>query len=261
MQKFKRLIASFIMALSLLAITPVVAHAEWRSNNTGWWYTEGNSWATGWKSINGNWYYFYSDGYMAHDTIIGGYYLNSDGVWNISYSGSSTASGASNGLYSEPATGDMEGWQKLRGHEYENVAEIYFKLVDGIESVQVKDIRKFDLNKVVEWVDDNGIKRHNTLGEIYQLFGYSNKYTTDWLSSKFGNLYGEWLSASCIDANKIVSDYLEKTGQISKSSNITITPDSKVTTTKVEKKEASSEEIIKKIEEYMEKQSQYEVLE
>ena len=58
MQKFKRLLASFMMALSLLAITPVAAHAEWKSNSTGWWYTEGNSWARGWRVIDGNLYYF-----------------------------------------------------------------------------------------------------------------------------------------------------------------------------------------------------------
>lgn len=87
------------------------------------------------------------------------------------------------------------------------------------------------------------------------MFKYSNQYTTDWFSNKFGNLYGEWLSVSSIDANKIVSDYLEMTGQISKRSNITLTPDAEFTTTKVEKKDASSEEIIKNIEKYMEKQS------
>lgn len=81
MNNFKRLLASFIAVLSLIAINPIAANAEWKSNTTGWWYTEGSSWATGWKNINGNWYYFYSDGYMAHDCWIGNYYLNSSGAW------------------------------------------------------------------------------------------------------------------------------------------------------------------------------------
>ena len=81
MQKFKRLLASLMMVFSLLAITPVAAHAEWKSNDAGWWYTQGSSWTTGWKQIDGNWYYFYSDGYMAHDEYIGEYYLNSNGTW------------------------------------------------------------------------------------------------------------------------------------------------------------------------------------
>lgn len=102
MKKFKILMGSFITALTLLAVTPVAAHAEWREDSNGWWYSQGNSYATNWTKINGqwyyfdsngymktgwvkdneNWYYFYGDGTMAHDTTIEGYYLNSSG--NIS---------------------------------------------------------------------------------------------------------------------------------------------------------------------------------
>jgi len=81
MKKFQKTIASVVTLMTLFAITPMEAHAEWKLNSTGWWYTEGNTWSTGWRYINENWYYFYSDGYMAHDTTIGGYYLNSSGAW------------------------------------------------------------------------------------------------------------------------------------------------------------------------------------
>ncbi|MDU4659269.1 MAG: hypothetical protein E6X72_05680 [Clostridioides difficile] len=79
MKNFKRLLAGFIAVLSLIAIKPIAANAEWKSNTTGWWYTQRSSWATGWRNINGNWYYFYSDGYMAHDCWIEDCYLNSSG--------------------------------------------------------------------------------------------------------------------------------------------------------------------------------------
>jgi len=96
MQKFKRLLASFITVISLLALNPVVAHAEWKSNSTGWWYTEGNSYAQWWKQIDGKWYYFYSDGYMAHDEYIGDYYLNSNGAWTTASASSTSTSSVSN---------------------------------------------------------------------------------------------------------------------------------------------------------------------
>lgn len=35
----------------------------------------------GWINYNGKWYYIYSDGLMATDTTIDGYYINKNGVW------------------------------------------------------------------------------------------------------------------------------------------------------------------------------------
>ena len=67
-----------------MALNQIGANAEWKSDNQGWWYTEGNSWATDWRLIDGNWYYFYSDGYMAINDKIDGYFVNSSGVWTDS---------------------------------------------------------------------------------------------------------------------------------------------------------------------------------
>lgn len=36
----------------------------------------------GWHYVNGEWYYLYpSNGFMAHNTFINGYYVNRDGAW------------------------------------------------------------------------------------------------------------------------------------------------------------------------------------
>lgn len=83
MKNFKliKVIASSLIAISILILNPIGANAQWKSDNIGWWYTEGNSWAEGWRKIDGKYYYFYSDGYMAKDTTIGGDKLGSDGAW------------------------------------------------------------------------------------------------------------------------------------------------------------------------------------
>lgn len=82
MIKLKKVIVSTLAAATILSLNPIAAHAEWEQNNQGWWYAEGNSsYATGWKQIGGNWYYFYSDGYMAQNVTIDGCYVNSYGVW------------------------------------------------------------------------------------------------------------------------------------------------------------------------------------
>lgn len=76
-----KVIASSLCVASLLALNPIGASAEWKSDPRGWWYTEGSSWATGWRLINSKWYYFDSKGYMAKDTTIDGCYLNESGAW------------------------------------------------------------------------------------------------------------------------------------------------------------------------------------
>ncbi|EKQ57219.1 MULTISPECIES: cell wall-binding protein [unclassified Clostridium] len=81
--KLRKLIASLLIAASALAINPVGASAEWKQDSTGWWYADGSSWYTGWKKIDGKWYYFERNGYMAHDRYVDGYYLNSNGYWDI----------------------------------------------------------------------------------------------------------------------------------------------------------------------------------
>lgn len=78
--KLTKIITSSLIIASVLSLNPLGASASWRQNNTGWWYTTDNSYATGWMKIDGQWYYFYSNGYMAHDTIIDGFKLGSDGA-------------------------------------------------------------------------------------------------------------------------------------------------------------------------------------
>lgn len=88
--KLIKAIASSLIVASLLALNPIGASASWRQNSTGWWYTVGNSWATGWIQIDGKWYYFSSVGYMAHDTVIDGFKLGSDGSWVSTQEATST---------------------------------------------------------------------------------------------------------------------------------------------------------------------------
>lgn len=77
----KKIMASVVLGVTFLTISPIAAHAEWKQDSVEWWYAEGDSYAKGWQYINGNWYYFYSDGYMARNQFIGSYYLGADGAW------------------------------------------------------------------------------------------------------------------------------------------------------------------------------------
>ena len=78
--KLTKVIASTLVVASVLALNPVGANAEWKQDSTGWWYADGSSWSTGWKQIDGKWYYFNSDGDMVYNTVIDGHYIDSYGI-------------------------------------------------------------------------------------------------------------------------------------------------------------------------------------
>jgi len=65
----------------------------WIKNDVGkWWYQyKDGSYAVGWKEIEGQWYYFDADGYMANDEFVKSsdydtnkklYWVSTDGAWN-----------------------------------------------------------------------------------------------------------------------------------------------------------------------------------
>lgn len=148
MKKFKstKLIASSLVLLSVLALNPIRASAEWKLDSNGWWNTEGNSWSVGWRLVDGKWYYFGEDGYMktgwlqdinekwyylnsdgsmAHDTTIEGYKIGSDGVWNQSAQNSSQQSSTTkNTLLNANINSTTIGG--VTGVKFEDVTKIVF---------------------------------------------------------------------------------------------------------------------------------------
>lgn len=60
---------------------------RWMQDDKGWWITEiGAKWypKDKWEKIDSIWYYFKSDGYMAHDEWIGDWYVGADGAYDSS---------------------------------------------------------------------------------------------------------------------------------------------------------------------------------
>ena len=113
MKKAAALITSLIIAgsLSLTAFA-----GQWQEDENGRWYqNDDGSWPAGtWQWIDSDGdgaaecYYFYSDGYMAHNNDIDGYYVNNDGQWESdgkvlrkNVGGSDSASQASGKTYAD----------------------------------------------------------------------------------------------------------------------------------------------------------------
>lgn len=67
MLKLSKLLAGTLVIASVFALNPIAASAQWKQDNKGWWYTEGSSWARGFRVIDGSLYYFKSDGYIMNN--------------------------------------------------------------------------------------------------------------------------------------------------------------------------------------------------
>lgn len=83
----KKGIVSLLVSISLMTMVPIGANATtttgWQGSDLqGWWYVDNTgNYVTGWKEINGNWYYFDSLGWMESNVTIDGYKLGADGSW------------------------------------------------------------------------------------------------------------------------------------------------------------------------------------
>ena len=57
-------------------------YLTWKSNSTGWWVEDKSGWwpSNSWLKIDGYWYYFKADGYMATSQYVDGYWINASGV-------------------------------------------------------------------------------------------------------------------------------------------------------------------------------------
>lgn len=79
----KTLISSVLIFSATLTVLQEKAYAAWISNyNGGWAYSDGYYISTGWKNIDGKWYYFDSSGVMQTGWLSSGgtlYYLDKSG--------------------------------------------------------------------------------------------------------------------------------------------------------------------------------------
>lgn len=87
MNKVKKLSLVILTILSIQITNSTMANAYWKQNSQGWQFTKGEAYSVGWDKIDGNWYYFDSDGIMETGWINDNnkwYYLNDSGAWEES---------------------------------------------------------------------------------------------------------------------------------------------------------------------------------
>lgn len=182
--KLTKVIASTLIVVSVLALNPIGASAAWKQDSKGWWNTEGSCWSIGWKEIDGKWYYFGQDGYMAHDTTIDGYYLNSTGAWvksiiqtqsqkisvvypsswnKLSVKGRDVYYLDNKGTNVNLVSEDMKGSSE---EDYYKAGVSYLKINSGIDNINVKE-KLFNNKKAM--VIDYVYKYNNKDMSIHQV--------------------------------------------------------------------------------------------
>lgn len=127
MKKVRKLIALSLLITSVMVLNPIGANAEWRKDSKGWWYSEGNSWARGWRNIDGKWYYFNTNGYMAKNTRIDGYELGEDGAWVFS---SAIYPVEKNKFIKTSRENKTDVWYKLNLEEGEGITAVLHPQID-----------------------------------------------------------------------------------------------------------------------------------
>lgn len=92
----------------------------WMSDSKGWWVEDTSGWypTSSWQKIDGKWYYFTGDGYMASNEWYDGCWLSSNGAWE--YQGIGSWAGNSAGWWFQDDSGwyAFSCWQKINGYWY-----------------------------------------------------------------------------------------------------------------------------------------------
>lgn len=93
---------------------------SWNSDATGWWVEDSSGWypTDSWQKIDGYWYYFKPDGYMASGEYYKGYWFNSNGTMDDKYF--LTWKSNSSGWWVEDISGwwPSSSWLKIDGYWY-----------------------------------------------------------------------------------------------------------------------------------------------
>lgn len=115
-KKIKILMGCLSLIMCTSIVNPIQASAAWKQNSKGWWNTEGNSYSTGWRLINGSWYYFGQDGYMKTGWVKDNntwYYLEQSGAMKTGWLKSNDT-----WYYLEQSGAMKTGWLNLNGTWY-----------------------------------------------------------------------------------------------------------------------------------------------
>ena len=151
-------------------------NGSWKSDSSGWWFQSGSWYPTAqWLKIDGEWYYFKSNGYMASNEWIGNYYLKSSGAmakneWVGEYYVGNNGAWVQNKKKAPTeetteAPKEEDHGERVEGNtnygHYETKTETYE--VDGFRASDGTFFE--DEDTCADYVDTNGLASYGTVSE------------------------------------------------------------------------------------------------
>lgn len=193
-QNLKRIIIMVSITTCILTIVPIGTSAEWKQDNTAWWYSEGNSCAIGWRMVDGQWYYFDNNGYMkvgwiqdqgkwyylcgsgamAKNTTIDGYVLDYNGAWIQATQNNSSVSkekNAANAIENSESNNNNSNSNNIISKDIEQAVS------QAIVSKNQKDYKKGEVategHIILEVEEKDSVVKAYTLSS-FGYFGFEN---------------------------------------------------------------------------------------
>ena len=159
----------FIILLISPSLKIYATSGQWKSDSKGWWYEfDGAGYPVStWEKIDGNWYYFKSNGYMDYSAYRDGCWLNSDGSWNTTYSHGTWKADSIGWWYEDNGWYPTNKWLWIDGECYFFKADGYLATSQFIEGCYV------DANG--KWIPN--YKSNNSSDEYEQ--SYKNNQPND----------------------------------------------------------------------------------
>ena len=170
-------------------------NGSWASDSNGWWFQSG-SWypSNQWLKIDGSWYYFKADGYMASGEWAGDYYLSKDGTlatekWIGKYYVGSDGAWVSDKEYPEDFTAAVNSAKVSTkdGQNYDMGKLLSYFGFQGTQGGYVKGnmcINPIDFEnpKIVELKLDNNYYKINAASNGEYVFGKYSLTTNDMMN-------------------------------------------------------------------------------
>lgn len=204
---FAAIFTLFIISFTSFAKS-ATTNEGWHHNKTGWWYetSNGSYYKNCWKKIKGKWYYFKSNGYMASNEYIKGYFVDEKGIWD----GKDKCKWVKNGsdwyyltkknlsFHQDDPTKGFYCWMTIDNKTYcfDETGKMYTNVYIGNNNDGWKWIGK---NGLVTYAGILKKQTKSTVEDDWEIQGYKYKDTKNWIPKNKEYIFvddfymGRWL--------------------------------------------------------------------